>query len=100
MATYTLNRNRKHMGAGGIAGAIVSLKNNRAQLRKRKRKDKGEVYGKGEATPLNLKQSTDQDMKRIRKKIEDYKRQERRLWIFSIMATAFLIYGLFWWLTR
>lgn len=84
------------MAGGGIAGAIVALKNNRAMLRKRKLKEKGDVYGQGGETKLNLKESTDQDMKRIRKKIKHHKRQERKLWIISIGLAAFLLYSIFW----
>lgn len=87
------------MAGGGIAGSIVALKNNRALLRKRKLKDKGDVYGQPGETLLNLKESTDQDMKRIRKKIKAYQREERKRWYLAIALTALLIYGTFWWLS-
>lgn len=85
------------MAGGGIAGAIVALKNNRAMLRKRKLKGKEDVYGQGGETKLNLKKSTDQDMKIIRKKIKEYKRQERMVWAVAICVTAMVIYGVIWW---
>lgn len=88
----------KNMAGGGIAGAIVALKNNRAMLRKRKLKEKADVYGQGGETKLNLKESTEQDMKRIREKIKHDKRQERKLWAISIGLAAFLLYSIFWWL--
>lgn len=86
------------MAGGGIAGALVALKNNRAMLRKRKLKEKADVYGQGGETKLNLKESTEQDMKRIREKIKHDKRQERKLWAISIGLAAFLLYSIFWWL--
>jgi|GEM_PF-5410593 len=86
------------MAGGGIAGAIVALKNNRALLKKRKLKSKEDVFGKGGETKLNLKESTEQDMKRIRKKIKAYKRQERMVWIVTICVTAMLLYGLYGWI--
>ncbi len=85
------------MAGGGIAGAITSLKNNRNLLKKRKLRDKGDVYGQESITKLNLKKSTDQDMKRIRKKIKDYKREARTVWFVAICATAFILYSLWWW---
>lgn len=86
------------MAGGGIAGAIVALKNNRAMLRKRKLKGKNDVYGQEGMTKLNLKKSTDQDMKIIRKKIKEYKRQERMVWAVTICVTAMVIYGLVVWI--
>lgn len=83
---------------GGIAGAIQSLKQNKALLNKRKKKDFIDVYGQGGVTKLNLKESTEQDMKIIRKKIEGYKREERMIWLVSICVTATIIYGLYVWM--
>lgn len=87
------------MAGGGIGAAIQSLKQNRALLKKRKLKDKSDVYGKPNKTKLDLKQSTDQDMKIIRKKIEGYKSEERMTWIISIIILLGIIYGLYWWLS-
>lgn len=83
---------------GGIAGAIQSLKQNKALLNKRKKKDFKDVYGQGGFTKLNLKESTEQDMKIIRKKIKEYKREERNIWAVSICATAIIIYGFYFWI--
>jgi hypothetical protein len=85
------------MAGGGIAGAITSLKNNRNLLKKRKLRDKGDVYGQEGVTKLNLKESTDQDMRRIRQKIKDYKREVRTTWFITICVTAFILYSLWWW---
>lgn len=87
------------MAGGGIAGAITSLKNNRNLLKKRKLRDKGAVFGQEGVTKLNLKASTDQDMKRIRQKIKDYKREARTVWFLAISVTAFILYCLWWWAT-
>ncbi len=86
------------MAGGGIAGAITSLKNNRNLLKKRNRKNKGDVYGREGVTKLNLKQSTEQDMRIIRKKIAEHKRQERRIWVVTIILTLLILYGVYVWL--
>ncbi|MEO9893682.1 hypothetical protein [Aurantibacter sp.] len=86
------------MAGGGIAAAIVALKNNRSLLSKRKLKSKGDVYGIESKTKLNLKVSTEQDMKRIRKKIKTYKRQERLNWTIAICITFFFFYAIIWWM--
>ncbi len=86
------------MAGGGIAAAITTLKNNRALLKKRKLKGTKDVYGQEGVTKLNLKVSTDQDMKRIRMKIKEYKRQERQAWIITICVTAVAVYGLYVWI--
>lgn len=84
--------------AGAIAAAITTLRNNRALLKKRKLKSKGDVYGLEGVTKLDLKESTEQDMKIIRNKIKEYKRHERAIWLVSICVTAIIIYGLFVWM--
>ncbi|NHF60475.1 hypothetical protein FK220_014060 [Flavobacteriaceae bacterium TP-CH-4] len=62
------------MAGGGIAGAITSLKNNRDLQKRGKLKEKGEVYGQAGIRKLHLKESTEQDMLNIQKKIAEYKR--------------------------
>lgn len=79
------------MAGGGIGAAILSLKQNRVLVKKRKLKDKTDVYGKPDITILDLKESTLQDMKIIRKKIKLYKREERQNWWLAF----FLTFGLF-----
>ncbi len=81
------------MAGGGISGAITSLKNNRNLLKKRKLRQKEDVYGIEGVTKLNLKESTDQDMKIIRKKIKEYKREERRVQVLSILVTISILYA-------
>lgn len=83
------------MAGGGISGAITSLKNNRNLLKKRKLRQKEDVYGIEGVTKLNLKESTDQDMKMIRKKIKEYKREERRILLLSILATLSILYAVY-----
>lgn len=87
------------MAGGGIAGAILTLKQNRGLLHKRKLKSKGDVYGKEGLTKLNLKKSTPQDMRLIKEKIKGYKRRERQMTAIPFLITAVfsigVIYGLF-----
>jgi len=83
------------MAGGGIGAAILSLKNNRSLLKKRKLKDKSDVYGNSNETIIDLKQSTNQDMKIIRKKIKAYKSEERRKWFLSIFITLIVFYLLY-----
>ncbi|MEO1011050.1 MAG: hypothetical protein AAFX53_07055 [Bacteroidota bacterium] len=83
--------------SGVIGGANTSLKNNRKLVKKRKLRDKGDVYGKEGITKLGLKESTDQDMKRIRQKIKDYKRERRTILIIALGITAFILYSIWWW---
>ncbi|WP_299533937.1 hypothetical protein [Ulvibacterium sp.] len=85
------------MAGGGIAGANTSLKNNRKLLKRRKLREKGDVYGQEGVTKLNLKESTDQDMKRIQKRIKEYKREARTIWFIAICVTAFIVYSIWWW---
>ncbi len=81
------------MAGGGISGAITSLKNNRNLLKKRKLRQKEDVYGIEGVTKLDLKESTDQDMKIIRKKIKEYKREERRVLVLSVLVTLGILYA-------
>lgn len=83
------------MAGGGIAGAILSLRQNRALLHKRKLKGKEDVFGKTNATKLRLKQSTPQDMKIIRKKIAEYKRQQRKSTIIAILVALAILYFIY-----
>ena len=88
------------MAGGGIAAAITALKNNRAMLRKRNLKGKEDVYGQSGVTKLNLKESTEQDMKRIRKKIKQYKREEQIAWVITFCVTGLIVYFLYVWMTQ
>jgi len=69
-------------------------------LRKRKRKGKEDVYGQSGVTKLNLKESTEQDMKRIRKKIKQYKREEQMAWLITVCVTGVIVYFLYVWMTQ
>ncbi|THV57947.1 hypothetical protein EZV76_13740 [Flagellimonas alvinocaridis] len=87
------------MGGGGfMLDAVKSFKANRELVKKRKLKNKGDVYGREVATQLNLKKSTPLDMLRIRKKIAQRKRKDRKATFYTILTMilfGLLLYYLF-----
>ncbi|WP_394747835.1 hypothetical protein [Spongiimicrobium salis] len=86
------------MGGGSIAGAIQSLKMNRALINKRKIRTKSDVIGQTSKTQLDVKETTPRDMKNIRKKIKKYKQKERRITAISWVITVIIIYLLCLWI--
>ena len=56
------------MGGGSIAGAVQSLKMNRALIKKRKIRTLSDVLNQKSKTILNVKKTTPRDMQIIRKK--------------------------------
>lgn len=81
-----------------IPGALQSLKRDRALLTKRKIRKRADVLDLGANTYLNLKESTSEDMERIRKKIQSQKRKERFITRISIILTIIISYFLFDWI--
>lgn len=85
-------------GEGSMMHAIKSLKQNRALMKKRKRR-KREDYISTERTELNLKRSTPQDMEINRKKIAVQKKKNLRATLYAIAVTILLLALFYWWLS-
>ena len=80
-------------GEGSMSHALHTLRQNRALLKKRKVKTKGDVYGNTKKTKITLKKSTPHDMKIIRQKIKGYKREDRAVLLISWAVLLLLFFG-------
>lgn len=85
-------------GEGSMMHAIKSLKQNRALVKKRKRRNR-EDYISSARTELNLKKSTAQDMMVIRQKIAVQKKKNLRATVYAVVATVLLLVLLYLWVS-
>lgn len=83
-------------GEGSMASAINTLRQNRAMLKRRKLRSKDEVYGAKGVTKLNLKQSTPEDIMRVRKKMKALRKENRAEWFISVVVFIILLSAFFW----
>jgi len=83
-------------GEGSMASAIITLRQNRAMLKRRKIRTKSDVYGKKSVTKLKLKQSSPQDIIRIRKKMKALNRKNPAIWFFSFVIFLVILYAFLW----
>lgn len=83
-------------GEGSMASAIITLRQNRAMLKRRKIRTKSDVYGNKSVTKLKLKQSSPQDIIRIRKKMKALKRKNPAIWFVSFVVFLVILYAFLW----
>jgi len=79
-------------GEGGMMHAIKSMQYNRGLLKKRKRTDKNQVYGKVNVTQLKFKKSTEKDLIAIREKMALHRRKNILLgWVAFFITLAIIL---------
>jgi len=88
------------MGGGSIAGAVQSLKMNRALIKKRKIRTLSDVLDQKSKTILNVKKTTPRDMKIIREKIKGYKQKERIITGVALIFTGLILYLSYVWIIQ
>lgn len=83
-------------GEGHMLHAIKSLRANRALLKKRINRKKGDysgIHGKHKAV---FKKTTVADMIAVRKKIKQYKRMEQQRYLLAFGITLAFFYFIYW----
>ncbi|WP_411029630.1 hypothetical protein [Spongiimicrobium sp. 3-5] len=89
-------------GEGSMASAILSLKQNRALLRKRSFKEVRDLYLQGsEKTKIDFKKVSPEELalikQRIRRQHRKSVKQDIIITLVSIALSLGLIYFIFWW---
>ncbi|MBT8185412.1 MAG: hypothetical protein KJN76_11280 [Eudoraea sp.] len=88
------------MAGGGFAShAMNVIKANRALLKKRKRLSKTDYITRTTTTKIKIKETTPGQMRAVQLKLAAGKRLEIKIWVISVLLTAIVLTGLYYWLS-